>query len=88
MPPASNVTARKSPRANCASITWKASSKAAKTAKWWNPARARKACSVLNIAHLGDEDDFMPPPKNKLGPKKLTDEQIGLVRAWIDQGAK
>jgi len=47
-----------------------------------------KSALVLNIAHLGDEDDFMPPPKNKLGLKKLTDEQIGLVRAWIDQGAK
>jgi mono/diheme cytochrome c family protein len=47
-----------------------------------------KSPLLLNIAHLGDEDDFMPPPKNKLGLKKLTDEQIGLVRAWIEQGAK
>lgn len=50
--------------------------------------KSEKSTLVLNIAHLGDEDDFMPPPKNKLGIKKLTDEQIGLVRAWIDQGAK
>lgn len=47
-----------------------------------------KSSLVLNIAHLGDKDDFMPPPKNKLGLKQLTPEQIGLVRAWIDQGAK
>jgi mono/diheme cytochrome c family protein len=47
-----------------------------------------KSMLVLNVAHLGDEDDFMPPPKNKLGIKQLTNEQIGLVRAWIDQGAK
>ena len=52
------------------------------------PGKSEKSILVLNIAHLGDSDDFMPPPKNKLGLKKLTDEQIGLVRAWIDQGAK
>ncbi len=40
---------------------------------------------VINIAHAGDEDDFMPPPKKG---QPLTPEQIGLVRAWIDQGAK
>ena len=47
-----------------------------------------KSALVLNVAHLGDEDDFMPPPKNKLGLKQLTPEQVGLIRAWIDQGAK
>ncbi len=52
------------------------------------PGKSEKSMLVLNIAYLGDSDDFMPPPKNKLGLKKLTDEQIGLVRAWIDQGAK
>jgi mono/diheme cytochrome c family protein len=41
---------------------------------------------VLSIAHIGDEpNEFMPRGRNA---KKLTDEQIGLVRAWIDQGAK
>jgi mono/diheme cytochrome c family protein len=43
---------------------------------------------VQNIAHIGDEDMFMPPPDNKDKIPKLTDEQIGLIRAWIDQGAK
>ncbi len=43
---------------------------------------------VQNIAHAGDPDDFMPPPKNKAGIGPLTIEQIGLIRAWIDQGAK
>jgi mono/diheme cytochrome c family protein len=47
-----------------------------------------KSMVVLNVAHLGEEDDFMPPPKNKLGLKQLTAEQVGLIRAWIDQGAK
>jgi mono/diheme cytochrome c family protein len=40
-----------------------------------------------SVAHLGDEDDFMPPPKKK-DIKQLTPEQVGLIRAWIEQGAK
>ncbi|HWV98879.1 MAG TPA: c-type cytochrome domain-containing protein [Candidatus Acidoferrum sp.] len=43
---------------------------------------------IANIAHLGDPDDYMPPPKNKAGIGPLTKEQIGLIRAWIEQGAK
>ena len=52
------------------------------------PGNSAKSMIVLNVAHIGDEDDFMPPPKNKMGLKQLTPEQIGLIRAWIDQGAK
>ena len=62
--------------------------KGSENGKVIEPGKSTKSALVLNIAHLGDEDDFMPPVKNKLGIKKLTDEQIGLVRAWIDQGAK
>ena len=43
---------------------------------------------VHNVAHAGDPDDYMPPPRNKHGIQPLTKEQIGLIRAWIDQGAK
>jgi mono/diheme cytochrome c family protein len=43
---------------------------------------------VHNVAHLGDEDDYMPPPDNKDKIPPLTKDQIGLIRAWIDQGAK
>ena len=43
---------------------------------------------VHNVAHLGDEDDYMPPPDNKDKIPPLTAAQIGLIRAWIDQGAK
>ncbi len=43
---------------------------------------------VHNIAKIGDPDDYMPPPRNKAGIQPLTPEQIGLIRAWIDQGAK
>lgn len=41
---------------------------------------------VLSVAHVGDDSDtFMPKGKNA---KLLTPDQIGLIRAWIDQGAK
>jgi uncharacterized membrane protein len=41
------------------------------------------------IAHVTkDPDSFMPPPHNRANIGPLTPEQIGLVRAWIDQGAK
>ena len=43
---------------------------------------------VLSVAHLGGADDFMPPPRNKAKIPPLTKDQIGLIRAWIDQGAK
>ena len=44
-----------------------------------------KSILVHNVAHVGDEDYWMPPP-DKGDP--LNKEQIGLIRAWIDQGAK
>jgi mono/diheme cytochrome c family protein len=44
---------------------------------------------VKITAHLTpDQETWMPPLKNKAGIKPLTPEQIGLIRAWIDQGAK
>lgn len=43
---------------------------------------------VINVAHMGDPDDYMPPPNNKAKIGPLTKEQIGLIRSWIDQGAK
>jgi len=43
---------------------------------------------VHNVAHIGDEDEYMPPPDNKDKIPPLTKDQIGLIRAWIDQGAK
>jgi mono/diheme cytochrome c family protein len=48
------------------------------------------AASVLvhNVARLGDEDHWMPPPDNKAGIPPLTRDEIALIRAWIDQGAK
>ena len=52
------------------------------------PGKSAESVLVHNIAHIGDEDDYMPPPNNKAHIPPLTKEQIGVIRAWIDQGAK
>jgi mono/diheme cytochrome c family protein len=52
------------------------------------PGKSEESMLVHNIAHVGDPDQYMPPPKNKAGIGPLTKDQIGLIRAWIDQGAK
>jgi hypothetical protein len=46
--------------------------------------------SVLlhNVAQAGPRDEYMPPPRNKAKIAPLTQEQVSLIRAWIDQGAK
>jgi mono/diheme cytochrome c family protein len=43
-----------------------------------------KSALVLSVSRL-DEDTAMPPDGKG---EPLTPEQVGLVRAWIDQGAK
>jgi mono/diheme cytochrome c family protein len=54
-----------------------------------NPGDSANSFIVKAIAHTTtDHDSWMPPPKNKAGIQPLTPEQIGLIRAWIDQGAK
>ena len=52
------------------------------------PGNSAGSMLVHNIAHAGDPEAYMPPPRNKAGIQPLTKEQIGLIRAWIDQGAK
>jgi mono/diheme cytochrome c family protein len=47
-----------------------------------------KSPLVHSIAQLGDEDHWMPPKNNKAKIAPLTAAEIGLIRAWIDQGAK
>ncbi|HWD93438.1 MAG TPA: c-type cytochrome domain-containing protein [Verrucomicrobiae bacterium] len=51
------------------------------------PGKSADSFLVANIAFLGNDDDFMPPRKDTKYPR-LTAEEVGLVRAWIDQGAK
>ncbi len=44
---------------------------------------------VKIVAHaVPDQDSWMPPVQNRAGIKPLTPAEIGLIRAWIDQGAK
>jgi cytochrome c5 len=48
-----------------------------------------KSPLIRRVAHVtSDKDAWMPPPHNKANIGPLTPEQIGLIRAWIDQGAK
>jgi hypothetical protein len=53
------------------------------------PGNSADSFLVKAIAHATtDHDSWMPPLNNKAGIKPLTPEAIGLIRAWIDQGAK
>lgn len=45
---------------------------------------SKKSSLVVAVARL--EDEGAMPPEGKGDP--LTKEQVGLIRAWIDQGAK
>jgi hypothetical protein len=47
--------------------------------------KSEKSRLVHSIARILDEDENMPP-EGKAEP--LTKDQVALVRAWIDQGAK
>jgi hypothetical protein len=52
------------------------------------PGDSAKSPLVAMVSHVGDPDDFMPPKKAEARNPRLTAEQIGIIRAWIDQGAK
>ena len=43
--------------------------------------------AMINWA-TDDEEMYMPPKGNKAKIPQMTKEEIGLVRAWIEQGAK
>lgn len=52
------------------------------------PGDSAKSDLVLSVAHVGDPDTFMPKGGKGKKAEPLTAEQVGLIRAWIDQGAK
>jgi mono/diheme cytochrome c family protein len=52
------------------------------------PGKSATSPLVHSVAQAGDPDFYMPPPKNKAKIPPLTKGQVGLIRAWIDQGAK
>jgi hypothetical protein len=76
----------KKPRAGLALDSLQGTLKGSKDGKVVTVGDSAHSDLVLSIAHAGnDPDTFMPKGK---GAKPLTPEQIGLIRAWIDQGAK
>jgi mono/diheme cytochrome c family protein len=63
--------------------------KGSKDGKVVIPGNSAKSPLIQSAAHVtSDKDAWMPPPHNKANIGPLTPEQIGLIRAWIDQGAK
>ena len=63
--------------------------KGTKEGKILTPGDSANSLIVKAVAHLTkDPDGWMPPLQNRAGIKPLTADQIGLIRAWIEQGAK
>ena len=53
------------------------------------PGDLKKSPMIAMVARqTEDEELFMPPTDNKQKIPPLTKDEIGLVRAWIEQGAK
>ena len=50
------------------------------------PGNAADSFLFTISAHL--EDSVMPPAKNKVGARNLKPEELGLLKLWIEQGAK
>jgi mono/diheme cytochrome c family protein len=75
----------KKPRGGVAFNTFESVLKGGKDGKIIVVGDSTKGDLINSVAHIGDPDSFMPKGK---GAKMLTPEQIGLIRAWIDQGAK
>jgi mono/diheme cytochrome c family protein len=50
------------------------------------PGKSAESQIVISVARVAVKDEENMPPAGKGEP--LTKEQVGLIRAWIDQGAK
>ncbi len=50
------------------------------------PGKSGESLLLKVAAHL--EEPIMPPADNGVDAKPLTSEQLGLIKLWIDQGAK
>ena len=44
--------------------------------------------SILMVRATGAEEPLMPPEDNAVGAKPLTPDELGLLKLWIEQGAK
>jgi uncharacterized membrane protein len=77
------------PKAKLRLTTLAGALKGAGDEKVIEPGNTVKSPLLANVARLGDdEDSWMPPKNNKAKIAPLTREEIGLIRAWIEQGAK
>src|SRR6185436_16178424 len=48
----------------------------------------KSAESLLLKLAARQKEPFMPPPDNDVKAKALTPQELGLIKLWIDQGAK
>lgn len=63
--------------------------KGTKDGKVIEPGQSTKSALVISVACISsDDEEWMPPKNNKAKIAPLTKEQVGLIRAWVDQGAK
>ncbi len=77
------------PKAHLKLDTLENALKGSKDGKVITPGNSANSFMVKCVAHAtSDHDSWMPPPHNKADIGPLTAAQIGLIRAWIDQGAK
>lgn len=76
------------PKAGLKLTTLEATLKGTKEGKVVVAGDIAKSPLLASVAYLGEEDHWMPPKNNKAKIAPLTKEQVGLVRAWIEQGAK
>lgn len=76
------------PKGNLRLDSLEAVSKGSEHGKVIQPGKSAESKLVISAGHAGNPDDFMPPPNNRANIQPLTKEQVALIRAWIDQGAK
>lgn len=77
------------PKAGLKLNTLEGALKGTKEGKVIEPGQSAKSSLVISVACISDDEDtWMPPKGNKAKIAPLTKEQVGLIRAWIDQGAK
>src|SRR5262249_11339449 len=76
------------PKAKLRLDSLEAALKGGENGKVIEPGKSADSVLLINVAHLGDEDDFMRPQNNRAKTPPLTKEEMGLIRAWIEQGAK
>lgn len=76
------------PRAGLALDSLAGVLKGSKDGKVVIPGDSAKSQLVRSAGQVGPASSWMPPVKAQAKNPALTADQVGLIRAWIDQGAK